>query len=168
VLPARSGNVNVNPLRIVAKAGADGSRADCESCSQESTTAGGSPQLSRSRLVRCPCHGLHLLCVAKSTQRYARVRRPACSQLCVNARHTATPFQPYPSAMPVRRAGWHTQPQEACPNTPCLLQNARRVSCGRLLAFRRWRLRGNEAAAGQRPVPHAGVVWTRVHRLDLA
>jgi hypothetical protein len=77
VLPARSGNVNVNPLRIVAKAGADGSRADRESCSQESTTAGGSPQLSRSRLVRCPCHGLHLLCVAKSTQRYARVRRPA-------------------------------------------------------------------------------------------
>ena|GEM_PF-1679592 len=77
--PARSGNVNVNPLRIVAKAGVDGSRADRESCSQESTTAGGSSRLSLSRLVRCPCYGLHFLCVAKSTQRYMRVRRAPCS-----------------------------------------------------------------------------------------
>jgi hypothetical protein len=69
VPPARAGNVNVNPLRIVAKAGVDGSRADRESCSQESTTAGGSSRLSLSRLVRCPCYGLHFLCVAKSTQR---------------------------------------------------------------------------------------------------
>jgi len=82
VLPAKSGNVNVNPLILVVKAGADGSRADRESCAQVSTTAGGSSQLSSSRLVRCSCHGLHLLRVAESTQRYTHIRRALCSVLC--------------------------------------------------------------------------------------
>jgi hypothetical protein len=101
VLPGRSGNVNVNPLRIVVKAGADGSRADRESYSQESATAGGSSQLSSSRLVRCPCHGLHFLRVAESTQRYTHIRRAPCSPA---VRERWAHCHPFPT-LPLCRAG---------------------------------------------------------------
>lgn len=130
VLHARSGNVNVNPVMIVVKAGAAGSRADRKSRSQESTTAGGSSQLSSSPLARCPCDELHFLHVAKSA-RGTRTRTSGvlrAHQLCVNAGRTATPFQPYPSPTPVRRSGRRLQPQEVCPNTPSLAHVVRRTS----------------------------------------
>jgi hypothetical protein len=168
VLPVRSGNVSVNPLRIVAKAGTDGSRGDRESCSQESTTAGGRSQLSRSRLVRCPCHGLHFLCVAESTQWYARVRRAPCSPA---VRERWAHCHPFPT-LPLRRAGATPglayAAARSVPEYP--LPVARRAACGvrwtsRISALA---LRGIETAARRRPVPHAGVVQARVHRLDLA
>lgn len=152
--PAGSGNVNVNLLSIVAEANADGSRADRESCSQENTTAGGSSQLSCYRPVQCPCHGLHLLYVAESIQRYARVRSAPCSPV---VRERWAHCHPFPT-LPLCRAGATRGPAQAAaksvPEYP--LPVAPRATCGGLPAFLRWRLRGNEMAARRRPVPHVG------------
>lgn len=164
VLHARSGNVNVNPLMIVVKAGADGSRADRESCSQESTTAGGSSQLSSSQLVRCPCHGLHFLHVAESTQQYTHSRCAPCSPAVRVPLGTLPPLSnptPLPRGCDARAGTCNCKKCARIP-PPC------RTSCGGLPAFRRLRLWGNETAARRRPVPHAGVVRTLVLRLDLA
>jgi hypothetical protein len=128
VLPVRSGNVSVNPLRIVAKAGTDGSRGDRESCSQESTTAGGRSQLSRSRLVRCPCHGLHFLCVAESTQWYARVRRAPCSPAVRERWAHCHPFPTLPLCRAGATPGLAYAAARSVPEYP--LPVARRAACG--------------------------------------